>query len=360
MFKSIINKTFALLVADQNNDYLPEKCNYSYILKKKEVDFEKFTFTIRYLLDANNKCWIVGTDFAQGLRYHDPVYALKRFVAEDYKQSIHELVFRQNDDDDDEDDQHGSCVCINQSGAIQLVNQLHLDNKIGLITWLIKDFFPSICNKTTNNHDNDLLNRILIHVESLKTDNEQFKMSNEQFKLAYEQRFNDIEQRLNTMDSKLCSIDTVDTLYDKLRDHHRRIKHNLMPESLMDGGERTTSDYSEDQYGNVRFTRDITKHPHLGVVVKALNDGHVAGKPRTQISFITGQGDYYIQKKRKLDESHGELIYDSIHANPQMEIHRINEELQSKNYNIAKRTKRSVIVECTVPTAKSFINECVM
>lgn len=350
MFKEIINKTFAMLMGRgrlKTNVILPIDCAASYLLSRRRINFEDvFSFSLRYFVAADDSVWFVGYDFAHGIGHEDGLAALDEHVTDRYKRSLDSLLFGGAHSGEDVNSAVG-CVCIDKHGCVQLLERIDFPHKADFTVWFLNYVFDEF-DKSKDQIDSDVLQRILDSVECLKRDNLANGQSNEQFATKVIERFEDFEHRLNDLNAKICSFERTEALYDRLRDYHRSRANHCDDMSLFTGSRPDVTEYA-----NVKFTRDTSKHPYLGVYLKPVDDGLA-----TDITFVTGQRSYYESRKRKVS-SDAELVYDAVHPNPQMEINRIGEELHYRNYNTIKRSKRNIRVECSFDTAKSFINECV-
>ncbi|BAG74695.1 hypothetical protein [Helicoverpa armigera NPV NNg1] len=391
MFRDIINRTFSALIgnnvaaaaaaASDDDDYDVDNNSggnnidpdeerhakndseynkidsFSYILERKRINFDdQFSFTVRHLT-RNQQMWMIGSDFASGIGFDEPEFVVDNYVSDHNKICLETLIFGKRVEIENDDVKRS--MCINRDGCLQLLNHIEFANKSEFIAWLVTYAFdklyshmPSsstVAPKTSSSSSSSSLSQLCVEkslqmiyekITDLRADHHS---ANENMHKSILGKVGDIENRLSELDHKISAIEKIDVLYNHLKNYHR----------LQTNNSNDTALYSEeDNFVNgFRLPRDSSKHPHLGVLVRSV-DQH-----NTEIEFLTGQRNYYQTRKRKLKS--GDLIYDSVHPNPQVAVHRFNEELDMKNLSYTKRNKRLINVKCNIDTAKSFINETI-
>lgn len=313
--------------------------NFSYILKKKTIRFDnQFNFNVRYFV-KQSEIWLVGRDFAKGIGYKNANTAVHCFVDSKYKIALDDLI----NGSVVESEYDNSVWCINKHGVLQLLDNIDFENKAEFTAWLLDTttFYETTTSTvTTPPLDQKITQAVELMMNELKQNNANQIRSNQEFSERVAVKFGQFEERLNKFENKLAqlhgklnSYENLSNLYTRLCDHHQQLNVVAEPASL--------------RPNTIRMPKDESKHPRLAVFVKADPSGG------TEIAYMGGQRKHYLQRKRKYKDM--ELVYDAVHPNPQMAIHCINEELDSKQYKIAKKSKRTVIVECDVDVAKSLI-----
>ncbi|AAR28913.1 38.7 kDa protein [Leucania separata nucleopolyhedrovirus] len=369
---SVLKKTLDKIIfrnndpSKQTNTILPMASSLSSMLQRQNVIFgDAIDFVLRYTRH-DRVCWFVGYDFARGIGLDDGLRALDEHVHQRYKCTLDKLLVSNEEISPlslcaKDYARAASCVCIDMRGCLQLIERVRFDGKTEFTVWLMsnKTFASSSSSSSSEaseqSKDNSVLQNILDHVQELRRDNETNAKLNEQFKFKALERFEDFEKRLDELRTRLISSEHIEVLYDQLREHH----HNRIGGGGGDGTERTTRRGEENfiftarssEECVVKLPRDTSKHPNLAVFLKSTADGN-----STDITFVTGQRHYYQTRKRKMTAP-GELVYDGVHPNPALEICRINEELNAKNYKINKRSKRNLVVDWPLDKTKCFIHE---
>lgn len=360
---------------DNNNDIInnDERKNissllsgFSYLFKTKRIQFDdQFSFTINYLF--NDEVWIAGNKLAEGLGFPDPQTAIDEFVDGKYKRTINELVFNNSVNDTN------GLVCVNKHGVLQLIDRLDFKNKAEFTAWIIEEVYVELENKFLPSPIDDKLNKVLAAVDTIKQHNNEALRTNDQFKDQVIERFEWFNVQISELNKKMSMLNNVDELYKRLQDYHRSNSRSnggggpllttifsnntslsssssFSNENNLSGGGAGNGmlENEHTRYETVRFPRDTSKHPRLSVFVKPSEEG-------TDIAFITAQQRRHNALKRKFNDM--EMIYDSVHPNPQLAMHCINEELDVKQFDYTKRSRRVIHVNSPIETVKSFINE---
>lgn len=340
MFKFLINLFF-----NNNNseeEKKPRLAGFSYLFKAKRVCFEeKFNFTIHYLF--NNEVWLAACSVAEGLGFENSQYAIENYVSEKYKRTVNQLVFNNQNDDG-----HDSLICINKLGVLQLLDYLDFENKAEFIAWIIEDLFCQLEDKFIPSPLDLKITKVLNTVDYIKQHNDETVRTNDQFKSQVIERFECFNKQITELHNKISMYDNIEELYNRLQDHHGS-RNFLNTSSDDDDNNNINNNNNMCRYETVRFPRDASKHPRLTIFAKPSEDG------TTQLSFLASQQRHHNSLKRKYGDM--EMIYDNIHPNPQMAMYCINEELDLKNFNYTKRSRRTIILNCSMDTAKSFISE---
>ncbi|AIZ48577.1 38.7K protein [Agrotis segetum nucleopolyhedrovirus B] len=336
----------------------PTSCGFSYMFKKKRIRFDdQFSFTIHYLF--NDEIWLAANAFAAGVGFSNPADAVRQYVETKYKCPLNQLMFGENNNNDTQD---SSVVCLNKHGVLQLLDHINFDNKAEFIAWLIENVYVELENKFLPSPIEDKLNKMLTAVDEIKQHNDELARTNENFKSQVIERFELFDRRISQLGDKIAKFENVDELYKRLREHHRTTTaptHLRHPSFFSDGvvgddnndiiGETgVISNGDLSRYETVRFPRDTSKHPRLSVFVKPSESG-------TQLAFVASQQRRHGALKRKYNDM--EMIYDSVHPNPQLAMQCINEELDMKNFDYRKQSRRTLHINCSVDTAKSLIHE---
>ncbi|ACI28723.1 38.7K protein [Agrotis ipsilon multiple nucleopolyhedrovirus] len=340
-------------------------CGFSYLFKKKRIRFdEQFSFTIHYLF--NDEIWLAANAFAAGVGFSDPAEAVRQFVDSKYKCSLNQLVFNVGGGGggggEDNNAEEG-LVCVNKHGVLQLLDQIDFDNKAEFMAWLIENVYAELENKFLPSPIDEKLNKMLTAVDDIKQHNDELARTNEHFKSQVIERIEMFDRRIAQLNDKMVMFENVDELYRRLREHHRTTtastssaaRHLRHPSFLSasdvgggDSGDIIGENGDLCRYETVRFPRDTSKHPRLSVFVKPSESG-------TQLAFVASQQRRHGVLKRKYNDM--EMIYDSVHPNPQLAMQCINEELDMKNFDYRKQSRRTLHINCSVDTAKSLIHE---
>ncbi|AWW14500.1 hypothetical protein KM620_gp140 [Hyposidra talaca nucleopolyhedrovirus] len=326
----------------------PNVKKYSYLFEQKTLTFDdQFSFVLRYLI-KNEEIWMIGYDLAAGIGFDDPNLAVDRFVQFTNLRTINQLMFTKSAAD--------GIKCINRNGALQLLNNIEFRNKAEFIACLLETFNelehlhkPTTSLSTSSVNNDEKFNKVLEAIESIKCNNTLLMECNNTFKTqvldkfgAFEQRFS---QQIQQLHNKITQYENVEQLYTRLKEYHKTQEDASLDDSLSFLNKHHRQG---DRYETVRFPRNSSKFPRLAVYVKPDNEG-------TQMALIAGQQKNIQTRKRKYKDM--ELIYDSVHPNPLLAVHCINEELDNKNYSYSKRGKRVFHIQSDVNTVKSFINE---
>lgn len=322
----------------------PRLAGFSYLFKKKRLQFdEQFSFTMHYLF--NDELWLAACAFADGIGYADADAAVRDHVDQKYKRSVNQLLFNSDNSQD------CSVVCINKHGVLQLLDCIDFMNKAEFTAWLLDNVFVELEGKFVPSPIDEKLTQVLKAIDGLQQHNSEMALTNEQFKSQVIEKFDAFDRRVAELNDKMAMYENVDDLYRRLREHHRTLDRE-QPMSFLsssDGDRRNDSNNEECiRFDTVRFPRDTSKHPRLSVFVKPHDDG-------TQLAFVASQQRRHCALKRKYSDM--EMIYDSVHPNPQLAMQCINEELDMKNFDYRKKSRRILHINCNVDTAKSFIQE---
>jgi prophage antirepressor-like protein len=319
----------------------PKLSGFSYLFKKKRIEFDQqFRFTIHYLY--NEEIWLAANSFASGIGFADPDEAVSTCVVDCYKRSLNQLVFNS--------DQEASVVCINKHGVLQLLDHIDFECKAEFTAWLIENVYCELEGKFVPSPLDEKLNKVLAAVDGIQRHNVDAAETNERFKAQ-------VIERVAELNAKMSMYENVDDLYRRLREHHRTVRPaddqrrmSFMSSSSCHPQEAATGsgNVETSRYENVRFPRDVTKHPRLSVFVEPHGDS-------THVAFVASQQKRHGALKRKYNDM--EMIYDSVHPNPQMAMQCIDEELNMKNFDYIKTTRRRMKINCNVDTVKSFIQE---
>ncbi|QNV47855.1 38.7 kDa protein [Alphabaculovirus altersperidaniae] len=373
-----IAKLFGYRNDDDNDDHGSDKnggeqqasasasplSGFSYLFKTKRIQFDdQFSFTIGYMF--NDEVWIAAVQLAEGLGFSDPHRAVDRLVDEKYKRTIDELVFNGIGKRKDDDAAANSLTCVNKHGVLQLIDHLDFKNKAEFTAWIIEEVYVELENKFLPSPIDDKLNKVLSAVDTIKVHNDKTSRNNDQFKEQVIERFEWFNAQIGELNKKITILNNVDELYRRLQDHHRSNTNKstrsifsintsenmfkISPRRLNNNNDDDEDDnINNTRYETVRFPRDTSKHPRLSVFVKPSEEG-------TDVAFITAQQRRHNVLKRKFNDM--EMIYDSVHPNPQLAMHCINEELDIKQFDYTKRSRRLIHVNSPIETVKSFINE---
>lgn len=349
---------------------------YSYVLTNERIVFGHDIDFLLYYLIKNSQLWLLGVDFAANLGFSQPVNAIHACVDKEHKCLLDTLVCGDKAAAVNEDNDAKSPVCLNRQGTLQLLNyiQFKTNNKAEFTAYLmdkIADLQKKAVRPLVSVTDQKLA-KILNAVETLRCNDESLIESNKEFKnevihkfSCFEARFGRFQDQLAELDKKVSVYENINQLYDKLKEHHHK-KHldekaaNGVLNHAGGGNSNSYTSFSMFDEGNnsgggdscryesVRFPRDVTKHPRLTVYAKPDQEG-------TKLTFVAGQKTHTDRSKRKYRDM--ELLYDSIHPNPQLAVHCLNEELESRDFNCKKRTKREYYLNCSMDTVRSFISE---
>nr|WRQ96443.1 maco-A 36 [Mamestra configurata nucleopolyhedrovirus A] len=321
----------------------PRLAGFSYLFKKKRLQFdEQFSFTMHYLF--NDELWLAACAFADGIGFVDSDAAVYDHVDGKYKRSVNQLLFNDNGSQD------CSVVCINKHGVLQLLDNIDFVNKAEFTAWLLDNVFVELEGKFVPSPLDEKLTKVLQAIDGLQQHNSEMAQTNEQFKLQVIEKFDAFDRRVAELNDKMNMYENVDDLYRRLREHHRTLER---PQHLSFLSSSNTINDDHDQrcirFDTVRFPRDTSKHPRLSVFVKPVEEGC------TKVAFVASQQRRICALKRKYSDM--EMIYDSVHPNPQLAMQCINEELELKNLDYKKKSRRIMHINCSVDTAKSFIHE---
>lgn len=323
---------------------------FSYLFKTKRIQFDdQFSFTVNYMF--NDEVWIAAEKLALELGFSDPQRAVDKLVDDKYKRTINELVFNNINVDENND----SLMCVNKHGVLQLLDHLDFKNKAEFTAWIIEEVFVELENKFLPSPVDEKLNKVLDAVDTIKQHNDQVSRTNTEFKDQVIERFEWFNAQISKLDNKITALNDVDELYKRLQDHHTknnfkndRSIFSCSSNTITTAGAAAESDDDNNAARYVRFPRNTSIRPRLSVFVKPVADG-------TELAFVTAQQRNHKALKRKYNDM--EMIYDSVHPNPQMAVHCINEELVNKRIRHLKFSRRQMHVYGSVDTVKSFINE---
>ncbi|ABF47463.1 38.7K protein [Clanis bilineata nucleopolyhedrovirus] len=343
----------------------------SHIVLTTKLKFDCVEFRLRYTY-VDDCVWAIIVDLLKGL---DIDAAHLDYVHPDNVKTLNELIFKNSSR------VGGSLKCINSMGCVQILKSC---NKLDLANDLI-DAINSLKPNTNKvdvavekrqNSNESIEQKLATMMEYIEKCNKTLVDTNQCFKNEIINKFSvldtkieNFENQLKQVNEKIDLLNNVEQLYQTLKEHH---KNKLVNSKVVTAkADSTTSCLSfldeshrqEDQgvtssnnftsnynrYETVKFPKDMSKHPRLSVFVKPLNENSTA------VAFLSGQKRHNLLGKRKYNNM--ELVYDSIHPNPQLAVHCINEELDSKQFEYHKRTRRLYHVQCGVDVVKSFINE---
>ncbi|AIU41361.1 38.7k [Sucra jujuba nucleopolyhedrovirus] len=359
---------------DENHSDLFLK-GFSYLFNMKKLTFDdQFSFVLRYIV-KNEEIWMVGYDFARGVGFANPHWAVDRYVQFTEIKTLNQLLYSNNRCPRPAGEEPSSTPlvkCINKTGALQLLNRIEFENKAEFIACLLETFneleqeFKPSSSTTTNDGAeketkcDDKLSLVLSAIESININNSSMIECNNAFKNQVIEKFGVFEKRfdeqIKELQTRISQYDNVERLYVQLREHHaakrRQSTLSMSFFNIADGTACTDNDrndkISSSRFETVKFPRDHMKHPRLAVYVKTNEHG-------TKLAFCSGQQKHMQLRKRKFQDM--ELVYDKVHPNPLMALHCIDEELGNKNYKYSKRGKREYHIESDIDTVKSFIYE---
>nr|QBI90352.1 bro-2 [Trichoplusia ni single nucleopolyhedrovirus] len=352
--------------------------SFSYIFNKKRLCFDdQFSFMLRYLF-YENEIWILAIDFAEGIGLNDIDTAIQFIENDRYKKTIKELLsFKKNSPDVVDNDDNKTIFIINKHGAMQILDNVNFKNKIEFTTWLIETVFDGMKEEHLTSKKKPLpivslpieekMTEMLRVFDAFVKNSEAFTLDTltknyqaiETLKAQMCENFEKIEKKISAQEQygrfENYRVDRHKIETNGLLDRHHDVEansDNYVVDHCQFHGD--TDDQSDEggcrqlcRYESVRFPRDSSKHPRLAVFVKPLENNS------TQIAFLSGQSRRHKTMKRKYSDM--ELVYDSIHPNPQLAMLCLNEELDVNNFNYTKKTRRMLQVESSVETVKSFI-----
>ncbi|QED40641.1 38.7K [Chrysodeixis includens nucleopolyhedrovirus] len=327
---------------------------FSYIFKKKRIVFDDmFCFTVRYMYHER-EVWIIAQDFARGISFSDPDNVAD-VIDSMYTRTVDELIFSNNINRNQKINPAAKPrdICTNKFGMLQILQNVEFLHKPEFTTWLIESVFYELESQfysTTTNVNtplDDKLSKVLDALEAIKNTN-----------CELESLRRDIREKFDSLDKKM----SVEEVYNNLQDYHQQrtngrdtvdnvsclLESHIIP-TVEDSLGNNDSERQLCRYETVKFPRDTSKHPRLAVFVKSTEDNC------TEICFLAGQSARHKSLKRKYDDM--ELVYDNVHPNPQLAILCLNEELDMKNLAYKKKNRRKLTVNCSLTTARSFINE---
>jgi hypothetical protein len=317
----------------------PRLAGFSYLFKKKRLQFdEQFSFTMHYLF--NDELWLAACAFADGIGYIDADAAVYDHVDDKYKRSVNQLLFNN-------DSQDCSVVCINKHGVLQLLDCIDFTNKAEFTAWLFDNVFVELEGKFVPSPIDEKLTKVLKAIDGLQQHNSEMALTNEQFKSQVIEKFDAFDRRVAELNDKMTMFENVDDLYRRLREHHRTLDSPRQMSFLSSSDDDRRNEECV-RFDTVRFPRDTSKHPRLSVFVKPDDNG-------TQLAFVASQQRRHCALKRKYSDM--EMIYDNVHPNPELAMQCINEELDMKNFDYRKKSRRILHINCNLDTAKSFIQE---
>nr|ANW09692.1 ac13 [Malacosoma sp. alphabaculovirus]ANW12343.1 ac13 [Malacosoma sp. alphabaculovirus] len=291
----------------------PSAAGYSYIFKTRQIDCDGFNFNIRYLY--KEKLWIVLADIVSGLKCEPFIDNIVADLAQHIK-PLNELLFSKIETVD-------RIKCIDRIGVMKLLKRyVDRDNQHVLVEWFDRHVYgrSAIVDTTKMLMNLERQNGILIN------------------------KLMGFENKIAELDKKITLHDNISSLYDSLCEHHKKKNLTSSSSSFLNG---------EDGVVSVRLPRNVSKHQHLAIFAKPIDDC-----ANTKVAYLFGQKRHFQNRKRKFQDM--ELVYESVHPNPQMAIHVINEELEMKSFNCVKRARSVYEVDRELDVVKSFINDIVL
>nr|AOL56992.1 38.7K protein [Chrysodeixis includens nucleopolyhedrovirus] len=354
--------------------------SFSYIFNKKTLCFDQFSFLLRYLFHED-EIWILASDFAEGIGLNNIDEAIGFIENDRYKKTVRDLLnFKRNPETSSMTmETKKKIFVINKHGAMQILDNVNFENKIEFTTWLIENVFDAMKEQHLSSKKKPLP-IVSLPIEEKMTEMlrvfDAFVKNTETFTMDTLTKNNEAIETLKTqMCENFAKIEkkiSAQELCGQLEKYRIESNRNSYRGGGVDGHniETNSENYVVDdcrfhgdvdsqsddagcrqmcRYESVRFPRDSSKHPRLAVFVKPLDNNS------TQIAFLSGQTRRHRAMKRKYNDM--ELVYDSVHPNPQLAMLCLNEELDMKNFNYKKKTRRTFQVESSVETVKSFITE---
>ncbi|AAQ88176.1 38.7K [Ectropis obliqua nucleopolyhedrovirus] len=344
----------------------------SYLFEQKTLTFyDQFCFDLRYLY--KDELWLMGKDLAEGVGFQNGTSAIRRCVERHNVKTVDQIIFKRHNDENVETMLSSDIVdnmpplyslLINKDGALQLLEHIDFDNKLEFVSCLRETFNDlelgfNDGNKVVAPPPSPTLehkfNQLLQAIEKISVTNETLLSGadnlNNQF-YGFEQK---LERQIEELNDKIRNYDNIEELYNKLMKYQKAISPQSLCSNLSFLSETnvTSQQFNVDtsmQYQTVKFPKNPAKFPRLVVFLKSnkSNNG-------STMVFLCGQQKSICSRKRKYEDM--EIVYDSVHPNPLMAIHCIDEELSNKNYNYVKQNKRKYQLDMSVDAAKSFINE---
>nr|WUR10859.1 38.7K [Calliteara abietis nucleopolyhedrovirus] len=398
----------------------------SYLFQEQPIQFEELTFEVKRFA-VRNQLWVAGHDFARGLNFADASEAITKYVDFENVKPINLLPFCSSRSDSAMRQRRQptpslqTITCINKTGALQLVAQAHIKNKIRFTAYLMNLFdrlenemaTNGVNTKTTtttqqqqqqNRQENDKMEyvsattfneQLLKTIEDLTSKNDRLINNAEFLTKELYTKIDSFADKMEKLEHKLNACKTIDDLHAQLS-LIRRHKKRWCDESVGGGGETVVSssiaaanatvqnlafldechrdENNARRYETVKFPRDVSKHPRLAVFVRSVGNKSVDNNDNSVVDRVNNfehnnNGDDQVvqlaflsgQQRnfnvRKRPYRHMEQLYDVVHPNPVMAIQCINEELRSRNYKFTKKRGRLFEVECDLATLKAFIDE---
>ncbi|AGR56888.1 ac13 [Hemileuca sp. nucleopolyhedrovirus] len=333
--------------------------NRSYLFDEMTLSLtDEICFRLRYVVKMGS-VWIVGKDFAKeiGILDNEKINHLIDSCVDfvNIKPINQLLSTTSTTSEQSQDDQ--TIKCINLEGALQLLENVPFVYKSELIDRLVKNVndikskLPSSSSSSSKAEPNFCEQKLTRIIEAIDRNNQSLMQCNKHL-IEFEKRFKD---HIVELEKRISQFENVDELYTKLREHHTKKRSgsisnlSFLSERQQEQIETTLLTNDNIKYATVKFPRDESKHPRLAVYAKPKHEGG------TMLSFLSGQQRNINCRKRKYTDM--ELVYDSVHPNPILALHCIDEELQNKNYSFIKRGYRSYHIDCDIETVKSFIHE---
>ena len=291
---------------------------YSYIFKTLKVDCDDFNFNIRYLY-KEKQMWIVLADLVPGLKCERFIDTILADCSQHIK-PLNELLFSKIETVD-------RIKCIDRTGVMKLLKR-HVDNR-HIVEWFERNVYNESVDTAKVLMNLEKQNDILIN------------------------KLMGFESKIAELDKKITFHDNISSLYDNLCEYHKKKTDT----SLVLPSSSSSSSFlflNNENTATVRLPRNVSKHQHLAIFAKPTDECTA----NTKVAYLYGQKRHFQNRKRKFQDM--ELVYESVHPNPQMAIHVINEELEMKSFNCVKRARTVYEVDQELDTVKSFINEIVL
>ncbi|AUF81656.1 ac13 [Malacosoma neustria nucleopolyhedrovirus] len=293
---------------------LAASVGYSYIFKTRQIDCGGFKFNIRYLC-KEKQVWIVLVDIVSGLNCELYTDTIVRDL-QDHIKPLNLLLFSKIETVD-------KIKCIDRTGVIELIKRyVDRDNQHVVVKWFDRHVYNQSAVVDTT--------KVLMNLE---------KQNN-----ILIEKLMGFENKIAELDKRITFHDNISSLYDSLCEYHKE-KNLSSSSSFLSSGETNLV--------TVRLPRNVSKHQHLAIFAKPIDDC-----ANTKVAYLFGQKKHFQNRKRKFQDM--ELVYESVHPNPQMAIHVINEELEMESFNCVKRARSVYEVDRKLDSFKSFINKIVL
>ncbi|AGA16168.1 hypothetical protein [Thysanoplusia orichalcea nucleopolyhedrovirus] len=287
---------------------------WSHIVSWDSFKCNTHTFKFRYVCNNANEKYYNVTDFCKGLEIvHDDI--LDCDWDSDQVYHLNEIIF--NKQKSKRDVNSLGALFATKRGLINILTQVNFANKSDVLLHI----------QTEGERDDlrDKIESVLKHVKRLNANSEKFMVNHETFKNEATNRFEQFELRLHELDVKLNALQSAETV------------------------KTAVLEAAANKNNTITFPRDITKHQHLAVFSERMDN-------RIKIAFVLGQQRHF--RKRKMDyEDDMEMLFEGVHGNPLLAIHRITEKLYDRHYKIRKIAKRVIDVDCSPNVVKEVIQE---